>query len=113
MVSNDEIKEATNRLADTKALLFDAGEEELECREALKVAEEAILLKYADNPKELGGNEPARKARIAEITAIEKRALNAAESEKRKIQLKLDLAAMRWDALKWQIRNNEVNKEVI
>lgn len=112
MVSNDEIKEASNRVADLKVKLSDASEKELQCKEALTIAEDAIILKYADNPKELGGNEPARKARIAEVTAIQKNALKIAETEKRNVQLQFELASMRYDAVKWQIRNNQVNMKL-
>jgi hypothetical protein len=113
MVSNDELEEASNRLVDTKTLLFDAGEKELQAKEMLKRAQFNILVEYAEDPKRLGGNEPARNAKIAELTFLERATSDKAETERRAAQLKFDLAGMRYDCLKWQIRNNEVNKEEI
>ena len=112
MTSNDEIKEASNRVADLKTKLSDASEEELKAREMLKRAEFNILVEYADDPKRLGGNEPARQAKIAEKTFLERAALERAETEKRKVQLQFELASMRYDAIKWQIRNNQVNMKL-
>lgn len=111
MVSNDELKKTSNQMRDLKMKLFDKGENVLECTEALKVAEEEIYLKYADDPKGLGGNEPTRKATIAVMTACQKDALKVAESEKRKAQLAFDLASMRYDCLKWQIRNEQASAD--
>ena len=104
MVSETDIVNAFGKMADAKKALFVSGERELATKEALKKAEAAVLLKYADNPKDLGGNEPARNARIRELTAAERADADKAEKEKRECQLDFDLANLALDCLKWQIR---------
>lgn len=98
---------AFDKLQDTRMALFKAGEHELAAREALKAAESAVLLKYAADPKALGGNEPARNARIRELVMEERKALEEAEAEKRQAQLAFELAGLAVDCLKWQIRNDQ------
>jgi len=108
MVSNNELSNAFGTMRNNKASLFHAGEREMATTEALKKAEAAVLLKYADNPKDLGGNEPARNARIRELTARERADLEKAAAEKRDCQLAYVLAVMAVDFQKWQIRNDQV-----
>jgi hypothetical protein len=104
MASRSELKDAFDEMRNKKRSLFLAGERELATREALKKAEAAVLLKYADNPKELGGNEPARNARVRELTANERADSEKADREKRECQLAFDLVSMVVDCMKWQIR---------
>jgi hypothetical protein len=106
-----ELTDAVHKMCNAKTLLFHAGERELATKEALKKAEAAILLKYADTPKELGGNEPARNARLRELTVPERADADQADRDKRACQLAFDLASMAVDCLKWQIRINMVKEE--
>jgi len=50
---------------------------QLEAKDKYDSARQAILLKYAENPKELGGNEHARNAKIAELIKDEQAAVTA------------------------------------
>lgn len=107
MPSNREIKDAYAVLIAAKERLYRVAEGELNARATLKSAENAVLLEYASDPKALGGNEPARNARIRELTIAEFNDLEEIEAEKRKVQLACDLAALSLDCLKWQIRNEQ------
>jgi hypothetical protein len=107
MVSNQEIKDAYAALMAAKERLYKVAEGELNARAALKIAENAVILQYADEPKKLGGNEPARNAAIREKTLAEFNDLEEIEAEKRKAQLAYDLAVLSMDCLKWQIRNEQ------
>lgn len=108
MVSNQDIKAAYAAMKAAKETLYKVSEGELNARATLKNAENAVILQYADNPKALGGNEPARNAAIREKTLAEFHDLEEIEENKRKAQLTFDLAAMSLDCLKWQIRNEQV-----
>jgi hypothetical protein len=107
MPSNQEIKDAYAVLIAAKEWLYKVAEGELNARATLKSAENAVLLKYAADPKALGGNEPARNARIRELTMAEFDALEGIEEDKREAQLDQELAALSLDCLKWQIRNEQ------
>lgn len=104
MPTEAEIANAFDVMRNAKVSLFHAGERELATKEALKNAESAVLLKYADNPKDLGGNEPARNAKIRELTALERADADKADHEKRECQLAYDLARMSVECLQWQVR---------
>lgn len=101
MPTNAELQAAFDAMIAAKNTLFDASEKELTARENLRTAEyEAIQDGKID-----GKNEQARKAQLAEIVEAEQCALYLAETEKRKAALAYEIAAMRVDAMKWQIRN--------
>lgn len=107
MPSNREIKDAYAVLIAAKERLYRVAEGELNARATLKSAENAVILQYADEPKKLGGNEPARNAAIREKTLAEFNDLEKIETDKRKAHLACDLAALSLDCLKWQIRNEQ------
>jgi hypothetical protein len=107
MVSNQDIKDAYAALEAAKEKLYRVAEGELKARATLKSAENAVILQYATEPKALGGNEPARTARIRELTIAEFNDLEEIEEEKRKAQLACDIAALSLDCIKWQIRNEQ------
>ena len=101
MVTNEELKQAFNDMMATKELLAQRSEEELKAREILKASEaEADLSGKCD-----GKNAEIRAAQKRQFTAADVLALGKAEVEKRKAQLEYELACMRADCLKWQIRN--------
>ena len=107
MATNEELKEAFGTTIECRKALFEASENELKAREALKEREAFILVTV--DAKELGPNEAARQAKIRQITAPERAELDLSERAKRKAQLDFDLASMAVDCLKWQIRNCTVD----
>lgn len=108
MVSNQEIKDAYRDLMATKELLAMRMEEELKAREVLKASEaEADLSGKCD-----GKNAEVRAAQKRQFTASEVLALGKAEVDKRKAQLAFDLAAMKVDCMKWQIRNDQATADL-
>jgi len=102
MPSNIDLQAAFAEMQAARKALFDSSEKELTARENLKTAEyEAIQDGMID-----GKNEQARKAQLAEIVEAEQCALYLAEMGKRKAALAHEIASMRVDAMKWQIRND-------
>jgi hypothetical protein len=89
--------------------LFHAGEKELEAQEVLKAKEVEII--NSMDPKELGGNDKARDARLKELCQVEGKALKEAAKKKREAQLAYELATMSVDLLKWEIRQKESEKQ--
>lgn len=92
--------------------MHEISEADLKAREILKTAESAIRLQYADKPKELGGNEPAREARIRELTATELAAAEKMRALKGQAQLRADLANMRVQELQWLVRNDQATADL-
>lgn len=103
------------RLADNYTTLraamqgaFEAVEEANSARLDLKEAQARILRDYADNPKELGGNEAARQARIDELTGDHRYNLAHAEDAERQARHQLDLARLDLEASRAQLRIAEL-----
>lgn len=71
---------------------------------------EAALINGTD-PKDLGGNDKAREAKIRLLTTEVRESLDAASNKKREAQLAYDLATMSADLLKWEIRQRESEKQ--
>lgn len=76
---NFTINQISQNLENTYAELIAATREtqrltaeQSKAQVALTEARQAILLQYAENPKDLGSNEAARNARIDELTATQK-----------------------------------------
>lgn len=75
---------------------------------ALDEAKQRVLLAHADDPKALGSNEAARKAKIDELTAAELAAVRAAEDGIRKARADQEMARIEVDHYRAQLRCLEV-----
>lgn len=110
--TRDEIIRAYDDLRTARIELHEVSEAELAAREALKAAESAVLLKYAANPKDLGGNEAARSATIRDLTAKELAEVERMRALKGHVQLRADLASMGVQELQWLIRADQAAADV-
>jgi len=103
MVNNEELKQAFNDVMATKERLAMRSEEELKAREILKASEAEVDL----SGKCDGKNAEIRAAQKRRLTSADVLALGKAEAEKRKALLAYELACLKADCLKWQIRNEQ------
>ena len=102
---------AFDDMMSSRNAVFTASERALACQEALKKAEAAIINSH--DPKELGGNEAARAAKVREMTSSERADLEEAERIKRAEAVKYELKCMAVDCLKWQIRADLAAKGMV
>lgn len=100
-----------HRLADNYTTLraaiqaaFEAAEETARAKADLKYAQQRIINQHAENPKELGGNEAARNARIDELTTQHREELARAEADERNARHALDLARLDLSATQAQVQ---------
>ena len=107
MSRNEDLGILFGAMSKSKETLFLCCEDELDAKENLKKAEAAVLIQYAENPKELGGNDAARNARIRDLTTAEREALDRAEKSKRLANFKYEMDSLAVECLKWQIRNDQ------
>lgn len=109
----NELKSAYDRLITTTSALHNAAELATERRRRLKEEEASILLKYAADPKQLGGNDKAREASIREMTTVARDAVDDAERSLRDLQGRQEIARLQVEHLQWQIRLMEGMPPVI
>lgn len=103
-----DMKDAYETLSYRLTSAFHAGETTRQTSEALTAEKQKILLDFAADPKALGANEAARTAKIADMTAGLAVTLAAVEKEERQARHELDLARLRVDHLRAQLRVAEV-----
>lgn len=69
---------------------------------------QSILLEYAEDPKALGGNEAARTAAIDNMLGDAKAELTRLETEEQSLRATLEIARIRVEGLRAQLRCLEV-----
>ena len=111
MDMKEQLSTAFDCMAKSRGRLFAASEDALAAQEALKKAEAAVINSH--DPKELGGNEAARSAKIRELTARERSDLEESERTKRAAALQYEIDCMTVDCLKWQIRAEMAAKGMV
>lgn len=102
MVKEEEIKAAFVALKTARQALYDSSEKELAARMALKRREASLLLSGAI----IGKNAETRDAQLKEGCQAEIVRLEGAETEKRLLQCRFDLANITVNEIQWQIRND-------
>ena len=103
MVKDEEIKAAFVALKAARQALYDSSEKELSARMALKRREASLLLSGAI----IGKNAETRDAQLKEGCQAEIAQLEGAETEKRLLQCRYDLANITVGEIQWQIRNDQ------
>lgn len=103
MVESGKIKETFENLVSARQALYDSSEKELIARMALKRREASLLLSGAI----IGKNAETRDAQLKEGCREEIARLEGAETEKRLLQCRYEIASIVADELKWQIRNDQ------
>lgn len=103
MVKDEEIKAGFAALRAARQALYDGSEKELAARMALKRREASLLLSGAI----IGKNAETRDAQLKEGCQAEIAKLEAAETEKRLLQCRYDLANITVSEIQWQIRNDQ------
>lgn len=111
MDNSEQLQLSYGAMVKSRNAVFNAAERALCCQEVLKKAEAAVINSH--DPKELGGNEVARSAKIRELTAPERADLENAESTKRAAALQYEIDCMVVDCLKWQIRVEMVARGMV
>ncbi len=89
-------------------MAFDSDEAVLRAKEELAKARSLILIAFADNPKELGSNEAAREAKLADLTSESAGNLRVAEMSARHRRLGLEEARLQHGFVRDKIRLCEV-----
>src|ERR1035437_3277509 len=96
-----QLIEATSKAGETAQVVDDA-------RKGLEEAKAKTLNDYAADPKALGGNEEARKAKLLELCRVERDTLLLGEIEHRGAQLAVTLLNISADGCDRQLRIFEV-----
>ena len=111
MDNSEQLQLGYGAMIKSRNAVFEAAERALGCQEALKKAEAAVINSH--DPKELGGNEAARSAKIREMTFAERAGLEESERIKRAAALQYEIDCMTVDCLKWQIRAEMAAKGMV
>jgi hypothetical protein len=111
MVLNKELKEAFDKVIETKRKVFEIGEEELTARGTLKFRENELLLQGKEGPIK-GTNDKLRDAQLKEQTIGERNHLESLEKEKRGAQFDHEIARLNLECLQWQIRNEQATADL-
>lgn len=101
---SERLSEAYEMLITTTKALQNAAELAKTRRRLLTAEETAIRLKYANDPKLLGGNDKAREATIREMTTAAREGLEDAEKSQCNLQSMHEVARLEVEHLQWQIR---------
>lgn len=105
---SDALASAYARLMAYTLAHFKALDAQAEADRALEEAKQRVILAHADDPKALGSNEAARKARIDELTATELAAVRTAEYTLRKARADQEMARIEVEHYRAQLRCLEV-----
>jgi nicotinamide mononucleotide adenylyltransferase len=84
--------------------VFKANNALIEAEKALEEATDAILVKYADDPKALGSSEVYRKAKIAEMTVNEREEARQAERAVQLAKHNVEIARLDVEAARANLR---------
>ena len=105
---SERLSDAYEMLITTTKALQNAAELAKTRRRLLTAEETAIRLKYANDPKLLGGNDKAREATIREMTTAAREGLEDAEKSQCNLQGMHEVARLEVEHLQWQIRLMEL-----
>ena len=111
MDMKEQLSTAFDCMAKSRGHLFALSERALDAQTALKCSETQIINNH--DPKELGGNEAARSAKIREMTSKEHATVDDIEKEKRHAAFMHEVNCMIVDSLKWQIRADLAAKGMV